>query len=169
MLLFADKTLGRADEILKVKPFVQRHQLDEQGQHGVGIPPLAEEAVVGHQGHGEQVAPGLHQDALQQRDEVLPHVVQQIVDQVLLVGEILVEASPGDVSLCDDPVDGYVGKPDPGQLAPAGVQQPSALLLRQSKKCCGGHGPPPFMTGCRNVTDCHVLYSSPLPLSRQEL
>ena len=87
---------------------------------------------------GEQVAPGLLQQAGKEPHQLLGVQAHDILEQVLLVLKVHVKAAPGDASLPDDAVDGGLVKGDPGKFVPGGPQQSLPLLRGEMKK--GGRG-----------------------------
>jgi hypothetical protein len=77
---------------------------------------------------------------------VVPDLLQEVGEQVLLIAEVLVEAPPGDARPADDLVDGNVGEAGPGELLPSGAEEAAPLLLRQPEEGLCTHMYPSFQT-----------------------
>ena len=132
-----------------------RHSLPVEAQDGLQllnrpVLPVGLNMVEQLQKCGEQIPP----IPLQQFSQpVLQHAsigLHQIAEELLLVGEVHIEAATGDAGRPDHPVDRRRLIGNPGKLRPGRRQEPLPLLRRQIVKGRAGHGLPP------NLTSCHI-------------
>ena len=70
--------------------------------------------------------------------------LQNIPEQVRLVGEVLVKAAPGDLRRLDDAVDGHLAIGPAGELRHSGPEELLPLGGREVEKRGGGHTAPPL-------------------------
>ena len=119
---------------MNVQPLVIPNEIHAPFHHGVQGRLLRGKVVEAVQLRLEDVpAIGLQNPSVFLFD-VVAHLLQEVGEQVLLIGEVLVEAPPGDARPADDLVDGDVGEAGPGVLLSSGVEKATPLFLRQPEE-----------------------------------
>ena len=105
---------------------------------------LLADAVVNRQLHLKNIAAVFLQQPGEELDKLLPHALEKIGEQILLIGEVLVKAPTGNSGVPDNLVDGGVAEFHPGEFPPGRFQEAASLLLRQPEERLRTHMRPPL-------------------------
>ena len=113
--------VGGAEEGMKFGIGVALDNLYTAPEIQAELCPRLKETVINAHGGGKQIPSGLLYFLTGQIKKMFLQGADQIGEQIVFIFEILVKTAPGNVSILDDLVDGYLGEANPGEFFPGGI------------------------------------------------